>query len=164
MCLGNPFGNRQPQTSTVASVSAGSGGVGLVEAVKDAFQVLGGDTNTCVVNGQMRHISFLMETQGDFATVGGELDGITHQIEQQLLEAIRIAHHADWLDMYQLNGEITVFRQNFRLFKDLSHNGVEVDLREVDLHTAVVGACQQEQVVDHAGHALGLALDGFEGG
>ena len=98
----------------------------------------------------------------DLPAVRRELDGVAEQVGEQLLEAVGVALDAHRLEIDHRDLEIAVFRQDARLAVGFADDDVEVKLLKIELEFAVVGARQQQQVVDEPRHAMGFAFDGVQ--
>ena len=73
----------QPQPGA----AAGAGPIGLVEALKNAFQVVVRDTLPGITYTKAYEILFGVHRQDDFTAWAGELDSVMNEINQHLFKA-----------------------------------------------------------------------------
>ena len=89
--LCNPAADRQPQAG--AAELAGHGSVGLNERIEDGLELVGGDADARIdhLHHKLR-IDLVLDQLGTNLHFSrrGELDGVAHQVHQQLPEARRI--------------------------------------------------------------------------
>src|ERR1700693_1036557 len=91
---GQPGANGQSESG--ASVYARHGTVGLGKRFEDFALFVGRDSNTGILDGKMqahglRRFTFLLHRDEDL-TAFGELDGVTHQVDDDLTDSPWVAH------------------------------------------------------------------------
>ena len=81
----------QPEAHAVAVKAAAA--VGLVEAVEDERQVVGGDGLAVVAHGDVGLALRLPERDAQRAAGRGKFDGVVHQIIKYTRDGVRVAEH-----------------------------------------------------------------------
>jgi hypothetical protein len=88
------FGNGQPETGT--AILPASSAIGLRKRFEDQRVLIRRDTDPSVADRNVYHdLRGGLYLQGDlhnYLTLFGELDGVTHQIHEDLSQASRVAH------------------------------------------------------------------------
>jgi hypothetical protein len=86
--LDDLLGDGQPQTC--AALGLGIGAVHLVELVKDPALMFGGDTRACVHHADGKVAVHRFRRHAYLSGVG-EFDGVAHEIEEHLGQALLVA-------------------------------------------------------------------------
>lgn len=81
------------QAQAGAAIAAGGGAISLAEGIEDVLLLLGRDADAFVADAEFE-VVFAGDQNAQTNAAGfGEFDGIAQQVEEDLLEAQRIAEH-----------------------------------------------------------------------
>ena len=96
---------------------------------------------------------------GDGPAGGRELDRVGEEIADELDESLVVAANRRHLGEVRLECELACARERGRGLDQLATDLVEAHRREVELQSARIEACDEEQVADQALQPLGAAVD-----
>src|SRR5262249_7031181 len=91
--------------------------------------------------------------------VGSKLDGVDHQVQQKLFQSVGVAVDPHRHEILNVQLQIAVLNQHSAFAVDLTDQRIQIKRGQFQLHTAVIGAGQQQQIAVHARHALDFAFN-----
>ena len=91
--------DEQPQAH--AFFIKATGFIRFIKPLEDFPQVSPGDSLTAVADGKVHPAIFFPDGDGDIAALVGKFNGIVHQIEDDLMNPVRIRFHTDFRQVFQ---------------------------------------------------------------
>ena len=162
--LDQPLADRQAEPG--AAEAAGDAGIALEEGVEQPGDNLGGHADARIADGKGQPAACCIPLQGldsqRDATLGGKFDGVTDQVDQDLLEAAMVAQQS--FGQFVTGGECQ--RQAFLLgsVAKQRENVVDLGLQREGLwrqrQFAGLDLGEVENVIDQAQQAVGAAAHG----
>ncbi len=163
--LDETAGNCQAEAQPTEAVGASHRVIALGKRVVDPVQLGRGKTDAAVGDGDHCHLirRTQMQTHGDPAVVGRELDRVFQDIPKNLLQAHRISRYLS-RKFSQLQTEIDL------LLLDISLHGrqrilqypAQIHGHQVERHLAMGDAREIQQIVDQAGFQFHILANGGE--
>ncbi len=167
--LDERFGQREPDAGAV-----GVHAVNLEEAVEDIAEVLAADTLAVVGHGEAECIAFEAAVETDAPVVGGVLEGVGEEVEEDAFDFFRVDGHGESLGEVNVDRKLYVALAGHRAERlgPFAKQGAHRLLGEVGVELPVLEFSEVKYLVNEAfedayvlvGQAYERALRGVEVG
>ena len=136
----------------------------LIEAVEDMLQSLAVDTAAGVADFETCLLVGGAETQADGAAVGGVLEGVGEEVDDDLVELSAVYPDVELVEaiVQELVLDAALLGVVVEHLGDAGHEADEVGLLAMEVHLLLVDLSHVENLVDEVQDALCVTLDGVE--
>ena len=120
----------------------------------------GADASALIADDDVGEGLVLPDAEADALAVGGELDGVGHQVVDHRLDQARVDPDLDKVVGHgELQVDVLVLGQQAEAVERRAHHGIDADLAHVEVHLVVLHLAEVEQLIDKQQDAVGVALN-----
>ena len=150
------------EANACAHIAVGGRGGQLIEAVEDAFHLVGGNLLTIVVDRQDGLTVVVGDVDADDAARLGELEGIRQDVDHHLVEVAAVEPDGQLVGVVFV-GELYVLGLGLlgKERVDVVDKPDEVGFAHVQLHLSLIDLAQVHHLVDESENTLGIAAHGL---
>ena len=154
----------QGQPDARALLGPGLRSVDLGETVEDPLEHVGRDADAGVLDRHGHGVVLVLDVDRDLAALGGELEGVGQQVEDDLLELVRIDRQLDGMGrVLEIEADLLLVGQGLDRGEQGRDEFDEVDAPDLEPHPALLELVQVEEVVDELEQLVAVALHRLEG-
>ena len=154
----------QGQPDPRALLGPGLGPVDLGEAVEDRLEHVGRDADPRVLDGHGHGLVLVLDVDRDLAALVRELQGVGEQVEDDLLELVRVEGQIDGVGgVLVIEPDLLLVGQGLDRGQEGRDELDEIDDLHLEPHLALLELVQVEEVVDELEQLVAVALHRLEG-
>src|SRR5581483_6363895 len=159
--FGDPLDDRQAETE--AALGAGAGAVGAEEAFEDMRHGVGRDADAGVGDAEADAVGGGVERGGDAAAAGGVADRVIEQVDDQPAQQLLVAGERNVAAGAAFESDAAGGGEALDGAAGVGEQVVEIEIADLELDAAGVGAGEVQEIVDETGEAARFVEDDGEG-